>query len=571
MPSAREQVAFMVSESDNQELENLTTESLLHQLVTVWRFTATWVRDNKSSLIELATAELKKERDTRPAAVAMVVEDAVPVALYTKPRVNRLGLQGLNEVVESLMKLGLVSVVAIGEKQLLTQNGISVVENIMDRLEKLKSNGEMVDSSHKEDGLALQNIKQYTKDLYEHGIHDKPTLHELATIAKAASGSNLSSNAVERVIGVGRKLVKKGKKARNAFDAIASARADDVLSADGSETPSLNSSNESDSSDSDASYIPSVDGNDTDEMELVNRSGSDNNNSDADKKVSRLKRKAGDPNRKEKMNNPFLQTMKPSPRKVRKDYQHGAIVREFNHDHHSGGRLDTHRPKKSVLQLDGSYLYESVRSQPMELHEMLKEFIGSEYGNRWRVTNKNKNISLNQFRKLQCPCMTTMAAQRDTADTVRAEINQCCISLNTMLKNTHLKNALAARDIPVSSLEHWTIQKLLDYNLCPRVDMAPLSINDQNNYLSHDDIRHLQNFNAERMETRDQTLKTNSYDSWFGEQHVKQQARKAPDAKNIIAIPDTAIGGDFSYFPRCCCYSECLHCGKKIGELFQIH
>ena len=341
MPSAREQVAFMVSESDNQELENLTTESLLHQLVTVWRFTATWVRDNKSSLIELATAELKKERDTRPAAVAMVVEDAVPVALYTKPRVNRLGLQGLNEVVESLMKLGLVSVVAIGEKQLLTQNGISVVENIMDRLEKLKSNGEMVDSSHKEDGLALQNIKQYTKDLYEHGIHDKPTLHELATIAKAASGSNLSSNAVERVIGVGRKLVKKGKKARNAFDAIASARADDVLSADGSETPSLNSSNESDSSDSDASYIPSVDGNDTDEMELVNRSGSDNNNSDADKKVSRLKRKAGDPNRKEKMNNPFLQTMKPSPRKVRKDYQHGAIVREFNHDHHSGGRLDT--------------------------------------------------------------------------------------------------------------------------------------------------------------------------------------------------------------------------------------
>jgi hypothetical protein len=70
-----------------------------------------------------------------------------------------------------------------------------------------------------------------------------------------------------------------------------------------------------------------------------------------------------------------------------------------------------------VLQSQGRYEYEAVRSYQYTLRDMYAQFIKSDYGARQRLKNEGKDTSMKKFRELIYPCMTH-AKQTDSADEI---------------------------------------------------------------------------------------------------------------------------------------------------------
>jgi hypothetical protein len=150
------------------------------------------------------------------------------------------------------------------------------------------------------------------------------------------------------------------------------------------------------------------------------------------------------------------------------------------------------RQQVLVLQSQGRYEYEAVRSYQYTVRDMYAQFIKSDYGARQRLKNEGKDTSMKKFRELIYPCMTR-AKQTDSADEIVAEFNTqhflntwdvCMKKQSQNIKAEITKCRLTERSqdkegsetAPLYSKASKSPTALLAYLLCPQIQRIELVV-----------------------------------------------------------------------------------------------
>jgi hypothetical protein len=185
----------------------------------------------------------------------------------------------------------------------------------------------------------------------------------------------------------------------------------------------------------------------------------------------------------------------------------GDEVQRFCHESHWGGRIDTLKLSRQGVIVDqpkGGFEYEPMRSYQYTVKEMYHQFKISEYGERQRISNNGRDLSLRRFRELICACMTK-AKQRDTADQIVAEFKQCLSTWDLMRrKDNNVKNSIerckmtecrlhsaSSPDSVAYGMASKTSTLFLKYLLCPQIERDELAVRVDNSE-NYNDILKLQ-------------------------------------------------------------------------------
>jgi hypothetical protein len=137
----------------------------------------------------------------------------------------------------------------------------------------------------------------------------------------------------------------------------------------------------------------------------------------------------------------------------------------------------------------GGFGFEIRRTYQYTVPQMYAHFIKSDYGERLRQSNKNKDLSEKKFRELICPCIS-LAKQIDTADETKQEMTFCVEAFETMRKKNkdvkaqiekcsktncsyHKKDTEGAEAYRNASK---SVSHFLHFLLCPPIERDELAI-----------------------------------------------------------------------------------------------
>lgn len=297
--------------------------------------------------------------------------------------------------------------------------------------------------------------------------------------------------------------------------------------------------------------------------------------------------------------NIFFDALKPNPRKQHQNKLNGQSVRDFMHWHPVWkARVETvclGRSKKCLTKrFDNTHQYCSPCSQQYPTEEMWKGMLSStadmekfyrdnerealvsvvgldgkyERDVNGKVVKVMKHVvpklTLKMFRAFLCPCMMSLAKQRDTADHINVNFFNWLRSWNTFRKqNTFVQEAFKqCREDGCTFHDEdslfWrgsqSANKFLNlFITCERMDFTELSIM---NAPTQEFREELQIINVEGANQRER-VKQDKIEREF---YPQQRTKRTKKAQETVYIPDNFIGGIFQFPRRACCFGECSNC-----------
>ena len=327
-----------------------------------------------------------------------------------------------------------------------------------------------VDGGHDDEVVVnsaiVSSIKKLVTGMRSCGANDREQLRFMDSLSLAVSG-NLPIIKLENATGLSRRSLEEGRDSRILFeDKLKKSEEENQKNIEVTPTAENNNSVTSD--------------HDADESDV--ESGIEDENED--------EREVGKKTKRSDKENIFRDFFSSKRRKLRIDKIDATEVQLFCHYSSWGGRVDTlklSRQQVLVLQPNGEYEYEAVRSYQYTVREMYTQFIKSDYGARQRLKNKEKDLSIKRFRELICPCMTH-AKQRDTADEIVAEFKHCLHTwdVNMRKQNPNVKAEIAkcrcsqhkegSETATLYAKASKSPTSFMAYLLCPQIQREELAV-----------------------------------------------------------------------------------------------